>query len=99
MRALVPPPSQDGPGRCLRTATRGLTGNEVPAVNDPVINHVPPNSSALRELAHPPTAVVMTRRHGADPVVRRFWSLCESTRPAQRWSAVIDGHELQRLRR
>jgi DNA-binding XRE family transcriptional regulator len=41
----------------------------------------------------------MTRRHGADPVGGRSWSLCESTRSAQRWSAVIDGHELQRLRR
>jgi hypothetical protein len=49
---MGPLPRKDGPGRCLCTATRGLTGNEVPAVNDPVIRHVPPNSSALRELAY-----------------------------------------------
>jgi len=26
--------STSGPGRCVNTATRGLTGNEVPAVNE-----------------------------------------------------------------
>lgn len=41
----------------------------------------------------------MTIRRGAAPVAGRSWSLRGSTRPAERWSTVIDGRELQRLRR